>query len=84
LQIDSAELLAPHASLSTARYGFAKRLAYHVPVTLNPVVKQFREGTHSERHTIDERVRLTSIVACKKRQPPKPDFPPAFSMYDNE
>jgi glycosyltransferase involved in cell wall biosynthesis len=35
-EIDSVELLAPPADLSTFRYSLAKRLAYHAPIALSP------------------------------------------------
>jgi Glycosyl transferases group 1 len=35
-RIDSAEIFAPSANPSSLRYGVAKRLAYRLPVTMNP------------------------------------------------
>lgn len=45
-EIDSAQLLAPHANPSTVRYGFAKRVAYRFPITLNPGVQRVGGGAH--------------------------------------
>jgi hypothetical protein len=44
--IDSAELLAPSANPSTFRYGFAKRVAYHLPLTLNPGIQRLDGRAH--------------------------------------
>jgi len=64
-QIDSVELLCSARESVHRTVWFAKRLAYHLPVTLNLGVEQFRRGTHAERqHNADKRVRLTSIVGC--------------------
>jgi Glycosyl transferases group 1 len=41
-QIDSAEILAPHADAGTLRHNIANRLAYHAPVALNPGVPEIR------------------------------------------
>jgi hypothetical protein len=38
--IDSAELLAPEVDLSSTRYAFAKRVAYHAPIALNPGIRR--------------------------------------------
>jgi Glycosyl transferases group 1 len=35
-EIDSVDLLAPHADISTFRYSLAKILAYHAPIALAP------------------------------------------------
>ena len=45
-QIDAVDVLAPRIDLSTRRYRFAKQLAYHSPVALNPGIDQaaIREG----------------------------------------
>lgn len=47
-QIDSTHLFAPRADPSSLRYGFAKRLAYRLPVTINPGVRRFRGGAQYE------------------------------------
>ena len=39
-QIDSVELLAPSFNLLTRRGAFAKQLAYHTPVVLNPGIQR--------------------------------------------
>jgi hypothetical protein len=39
-EIDSAELLAPKVDPSSTRSSFATRLAYHVPVALNPGIQK--------------------------------------------
>jgi hypothetical protein len=39
-EIDSTELFAPNANPSTLRYRFAKRLAYHLPITMNPGIRR--------------------------------------------
>jgi hypothetical protein len=39
-QIDSTEVFAPRANPSSLRYGFAKRLAYRLPVTINPGIRR--------------------------------------------
>lgn len=44
-QIDNAQMLAPKANTGSSRYGFAKRLAYHVPITMNPGIAHF-ESAH--------------------------------------
>jgi hypothetical protein len=44
-QIDSVEMLVPRIDPSTRRYVFAKQLAYHTPLTLNPGI----EGTAIHR-----------------------------------
>jgi glycosyl transferase family 1 len=45
-QVDSAELFAPSANPSSLRYGFAKRLAYRLPVTMNPGIRRLEGRTH--------------------------------------
>jgi len=39
-QIDSVDLLAPRADLSTRRHSVVKRLAYHTPFALDPGIEQ--------------------------------------------
>ena len=39
-QMDSAEILAPQADLSSSRHQLAKRLAYHAPIYPNPGVQK--------------------------------------------
>ena len=41
-QVDSVKLLAPQADASSFRSNFAKRMAYHVPVSLNPGIRKIR------------------------------------------
>lgn len=45
-QIDSVELLAPHADPSTLRHGLVKRVAYHVPIALNPGIQKVQGKGH--------------------------------------
>ena len=45
-QIDSAELLAPHADPATLRHALVKRLAYHVPIALNPGIQKVQGRAH--------------------------------------
>ena len=45
-QIDSTELFAPNANPSSLRYGVAKRLAYHLPVTMNPGIQRLEGRPH--------------------------------------
>jgi hypothetical protein len=47
-QIDSTHVFSPSANPSSLRYGFAKRLAYHLPVTINPGVRKLKGKTHYE------------------------------------
>ena len=39
-QIDSAEILAPEADPLHWRHNFAKRIAYHAPIALNPGIQR--------------------------------------------
>lgn len=41
-QIDCAEIMAPHADLATLRHEIANRVAYHVPIALNPGIPTIR------------------------------------------
>jgi hypothetical protein len=43
--IDSAEVFAPRANPSSLRYGVAKRLAYRLPVTMNPGIRRLESRT---------------------------------------
>jgi len=45
-QIDSADLLAPICNPFGSRYGFAKEVAYHAPIVLNPGVPKTRPAAH--------------------------------------
>src|SRR4029077_20558115 len=45
-EIDSAELLAPKLDPSDTRSMFATRLAYHVPLALNPGIRRISAKTH--------------------------------------
>jgi hypothetical protein len=45
-QIDSAEILAPQADLSSLRHTIAKQLAFHAPITLNPGIPEIRIKQH--------------------------------------
>ncbi|HKB90479.1 MAG TPA: hypothetical protein VKC60_08180, partial [Opitutaceae bacterium] len=45
-EIDSAELLAPQIDSHSTRSAFATRLAYHVPVALNPGIRKTPAKTH--------------------------------------
>jgi hypothetical protein len=40
-KIDAADIFAPRANPGSSRFGFAKRMAYHFPVTVNPGVEKF-------------------------------------------
>ena len=42
-EIDSADLLAPEVDPSSTRYTFAKRLAYHAPIALNPGIQECQQ-----------------------------------------
>ena len=44
--IDSADLLAPEVDLSSKRYTFAGRVAYHAPIALNPGIRRMPAKTH--------------------------------------
>jgi hypothetical protein len=44
-QIDSTEVFAPSANPSSLRYGLAKRLAYRLPVTINPGIRRLKGRT---------------------------------------
>jgi hypothetical protein len=39
-QVDSVEVLAPQANASSLRSNFVKRMAYHVPISLNPGIRK--------------------------------------------
>lgn len=39
-QVDSVEVLAPQADASSLRSNFVKRMAYHVPISLNPGIRK--------------------------------------------
>ncbi|HWZ81711.1 MAG TPA: glycosyltransferase [Terriglobales bacterium] len=41
-QLDDAEILAPTLDLANVRHTIVKRLAYHIPVALNPGIPQIR------------------------------------------
>jgi Glycosyl transferases group 1 len=45
-QVDSVELLAPQADASSLRSNFVKRMAYHVPISLNPGIQKIRGQAH--------------------------------------
>ena len=45
-QIDSAEFLAPQVDLSSSRHTFAKRVAYHAPIALNPGIPKMQPKGH--------------------------------------
>lgn len=45
-QIDSAEFLAPQADPSSSRSEFAKRIAYHAPIALNPGIHKTSPTAH--------------------------------------
>jgi hypothetical protein len=44
-QLDSTEIFAPSCNPSSVRYGFAKRLAYRLPVTMNPGIRRLEGRT---------------------------------------
>jgi hypothetical protein len=45
-RIDSADVFAPSANPSSLRYGVAKRLAYRLPITINPGIHKLEGTTH--------------------------------------
>src|SRR4051812_2281368 len=45
-EIDSAELLAPEVDPSSTRFTFARRLAYHAPIALNPGIRKIPAKKH--------------------------------------
>ena len=47
-QIDSAELLAPRFDLSTRRHAVTKKIAYHLPLALNPGIPTRHFGREYE------------------------------------
>src|SRR5712671_1229120 len=47
-QVDSVEVLAPQADASSLRSKLVKRMAYHIPITLNPGIRKIRSDAHYE------------------------------------
>src|SRR5262249_37183959 len=45
-EIDSVELLAPQVDLSSKRFSFANRLAFHIPLALNPGMERISTDRH--------------------------------------
>jgi hypothetical protein len=45
-EVDSVEVLAPYANASSARSNFVKRLAYHLPILLNPGIQNVSNLGH--------------------------------------
>jgi hypothetical protein len=45
-QIDSVEVLAAQADASSLRSNFVKRMAYHIPISLNPGIRKIRGLAH--------------------------------------
>jgi glycosyl transferase family 1 len=45
-QVDSVEVLAPQADESSLRSNFVKRMAYHVPILLNPGIRKIPIHAH--------------------------------------
>ena len=45
-QIDSAEILAPQGDQFSRRHGFARAVAFHAPIALNPGIEKIRLEKH--------------------------------------